>query len=482
MNRPRRRDFLATLAAGAAAGAWPLRARAAGAAPAAPARRPNILYLFTDQQTAGAMSCAGCADVRTPTLDALAAAGTRFDNAYCTYPLCSPSRASMFTGKMPHEIGVMGNVQILPEAGRQQEMGWLFRNAGYDTAYAGKWHLPKQLMEEGHGFDILCGMDDELVTEKCTAFLRQKRDQPFLLVGSFIEPHGICSVTRFADPRRKIQIGTLSDVDPYDPSFLGRCPALPPNFAAASPRPEAVTARHSEGMDEEYGRKNAPRPAFWAPEEEFNAAAKWPPECYRYYRFAYYRWVERVDAQIGQVLAALREAGIEDDTLVIFSSDHGEMGGAHGLNMKRYFYQEAVRIPLLVRFGNRVRSGQVVGAPLVSNGLDLLPTLCDYAGLAPPPGLRGLSLRPLLEGQAPPDWRKELVVECAKPDGRLLHTGRYKYMAYASGAHPEELFDLENDPGELRNLAEEASHAEELADCRRRLAAWRRENGDGPGT
>jgi arylsulfatase A-like enzyme len=470
MPATHRRDFLKTCAAGALAGLLP---RQAWSAPPAPTTRPNILYIFTDEQFAGALSAAGCADVKTPNLDALAAAGVRFESAYCTYPLCSPSRASMFTGKMPHEVGVTTNVKPLPAAGRQQEMGWLFRNAGYDTAYADKWHLPKQLMDDGHGFDILCGMDDELVTEKSVAFLKQKRAKPFLLVASFIEPHGICSVTRFPDPRRKIKLARLAS-DPNDPAFIEKCPALPANFAPPNPCPEAVLARRNGTKDDE----NTKRPAFWAPEEVFNAAAKWPDKNFRYYRYAYYRLIERVDAQIGQVLQALRDSGQADNTLVIFSSDHGEMAGAHGLVMKRYFYQEAVRVPLLISFKGRIKPGQVINKPLVSNGLDLLPTLCDYAGVTPPTGLHGRSLKPLMQGPPPPDWRTDLVVECKDPDGRLLHTGRYKYMVYNSGAHAEELFDLEKDPGELTNVVNAAAYASITADCRQRLRAWQHATND----
>ena len=458
-----RRDFIKSMAMGAALAALPLHGWAADAP--APARRPNILFIFTDEQFAGVLGAAGSPGLKTPALDALAASGVRFENAYCTYPLCTPSRASLMTGRMPHEVGITNNVQPLPESGRQQEMGWLFRNAGYDTAYAGKWHLPKQLMEEGHGFEILCGMDDKLVTEKSAEFLqRQRGEKPFLLVASFIEPHGICSFTRFPDPRRKIEIA-WPYATPRDPGFLGACPPLPPNFAPATDRPEAVTEHRNQQKDMSGDK----RPAFWAPEEEFNAAAKWPDAHYRYYRWAYDRLVERVDAQIGQVLAALRDSGQADNTLVVFTSDHGEMMGAHGLVMKQFFYQESIRVPLLVSFPGHVRKGQVVAAPLVSNGLDLLPTLCDYSGVRPPEGLRGQSLRPLLEGKTPADWRRDLVVECTTPNSRLLHTGRHKYMVYATGANREELFDLQSDPGELKSLASSADHRETLADLRRRL-------------
>jgi choline-sulfatase/glucosamine-6-phosphate deaminase len=445
--------------------------------------RPNILYIFTDQQYADAMSNVGNGDIDTPGLDSIASAGTRFDSAYCTFPLCTPSRASMFTGKMPSELGIEHNSVPLPEERREREMGWLFRDAGYETAYAGKWHLPGQHMEEGHGFDILCGMDDEMATRKGVEFLKADHERPFLLCVSLWQPHGCCPFHRFPDPRDCANLGLdhygLSSEPPedapdfdwpddaYEPSFLQRCPALPDNFAPTTPELDLITERRNRSRD------IAPedRPDFWQEPEEINAARNWPDEHFRYYRWAYYRLVEYLDAQIVRMLDALRESGQEDNTLVVFSSDHGDMLGAHRLLAKNCFYEEAIRVPLLMSFPGRIGPGQVLDGPLVSNGLDLLPTFCDYGGIDPPPDLEGRSLRPLAEGNVPSDWRRDLLLEVSPGmgNGRLLHTGRYKYAAYDSATPAEELYDLEEDPGELENVYDRAGYEPVLKDCRKRL-------------
>jgi arylsulfatase A-like enzyme len=461
-----RRDFLRLTATGALTGTL------LGEDPAPGSRPPNILFIFTDQQTASALSCAGNTDVHTPNIDALAAAGVRCEQAYCTDPLCTPARASMFTGHLPQRMGIMHNVLAIPEPFKSRGMGWVFRNAGYETAYAGKWHLPKTTMDDGHGFDVLCGMDDELVTAKSIEFLGRNREKPFLLVSAFIEPHGICAVTRYPDPRLRIQ-RTWPDARAFDADFTDRCPALPPNFASADLRPQAVAERHANGSDQQPKE----RPKHFAPEEIVNASFSWSPDQLRHYRYAYGRLIAEVDARIGRVIAALREHGLDGNTVIIFASDHGEMLGAHGLTMKRYFYEEAVRVPFIVSWPGRIPGGRVVRDRLVSVGLDLLPTLCDFAGIAAPDGLPGSSLRPLLEG-TPQEWRNELVLACEDPSGRMLHTGRYTYMAYDHGTNPEELFDLAVDPGQLRNLIVDPAHTGVVADCRARLAAWRQRFAD----
>lgn len=439
--------------------------------------RPNIVYVFTDQQYAQSMSCTGNHDVNTPAMDSIAQNGVRFDNAYCTFPLCTPSRGSMFTGKMPHELGITHNVMPLPEEGRQQEMGWLFRNAGYETAYAGKWHLPKQLMDEGHGFEILCEMNDTKATDKSIEFIKRDHDKPFLLATSYFQPHGCCPLHRFEDPRlSKSKVIGWPD-DKYEQSFLDRCPELPENFAVSEPRPEVITEHRNRYKTFEPGK----RPKFWAPEEDFNAARNWTRlEIYRYYRWAYYRIVEWVDEQIGQILQALRETGLDKNTLVVFSSDHGDMMGAHGLIAKNYFYDESAKIPLVMSLPGHMKENHVVSSPLVCNGLDLLPTLCDYAGVEVPEGLQGRSLRDLAEGREPREWRDHLVMEVGSDmaHGRCVHNGRFKYTVYEEGENPEELFDIVKDPGEMHNLIGSGEHAGVIKECKTKLAAWRKQTND----
>jgi arylsulfatase A-like enzyme len=416
------------------------------------------------------MSCAGSEDLRTPAMDRLAREGVRFEQAYCVQPLCTPSRASMWTGLSPRQAGAPRNEMPISESLRPREMGRLFAGAGYDCAYGGKWHVPGLTIQEReqHGFrkispqvsqrPNLDGGDDHL-TEACKAFLRGRRGQerPFLLAASFDNPHNICEYASGA----KLPQGPI----PAAPSPAA-CPALPPNFAVPPYEPEAL--RFEQSAD----------PGIYP-------TAGYTPDDWRRYRWAYCRLVEKVDGLIGQVLDALDDTGLWETTLVVFSSDHGDGGGAHQWSQKCALYEESVRVPLLLRPPGPPGPGRADREHLVSGGLDLLPTFCDYGGVAAPPGLEGLSLRPLIGGGPAPAWRDHLVVETVfdgdrgrATSGRMVRSRRYKYAVYNWGKLREQLFDLERDPGEMVNLAVSASHAHVLKDHRRRLADWCRRTGD----
>lgn len=420
--------------------------------------RPHILYIFTDQQYAGAVSCAGNADLRTPALDRLAGTGVRFEKAYCTCPLCTPSRASMITGRMPHQVGITGNNQPIGEAFRGRGLGHTLSDAGYECAYGGKWHLPEGAIPEGHGFRSICGFSDRDLADRCIAFLSQPHDRPFFAVASFDNPHNICEWAR----------QTPLPWGPIPEAPLEACPNLPPNYAIPAYEPEVLRM------------EQAAQPRFFR-------GLSFTDDDWRRYRHAYYRLVEKVDAEIGRVLDALRAAGLEEETLVIFSSDHGDGLGAHRWNQKWVLYEESVRVPLILSLKGRTAApGRADAGHLVSNGLDLFPTICDYAGVEPPEGLPGLSLRPLAEGRGDIPWRDCVVAETSFDPkfgglgtrGRMVRTERYKYIVYSWGKHREQLFDLETDPGEMVNLAVEARHQGVLARHRELLAAWVEKTGD----
>jgi len=415
--------------------------------------RPNILYIFTDQQSAGALSCAGNEELHTPASDALAARGARFDRAYCTYPLCTPARASMFAGRMPHELGITGNGHEIDEAFRRQTLGVLLGRAGYDCAYGGKWHVPQAAIPDGeHGFRRICGFNDLALPEACAEFMAARRDGPFFLVASFDNPHNICEWRR----EQALPWGDLPT-----PPVVEDCPALPPNFAIAPFEAEAVTLLRNADP------RIYPGPGY-------------SNEQWRRYRWAYHCLVEKVDAQIGRVLDALEAAGLADRTLVLLSSDHGDHQGCHHLAQKTIPYEEALRVPLIAA-GVGVAAGRV-DRHLVSNGLDLYATVCDAAGVELPEGVRGRSLRPLLAGDEPDDWPDHLVCESRLGPGhyaaRVVCTERYKYVAYDYGAYREQLFDLQRDPGEMVNLAVRSRLGEVLQQHRERLRDWCQQTGD----
>ncbi len=443
-----------------------------------PAERPNLLFIVTDQQSAGMMSCAGNEYLHTPGMDSLAATGARFERAYATNPVCVPSRMSMFTGHMPTHFGMRSNDEgrhRAPESAIEQAMGWIFRNAGYETAFGGKTHWMRGMTPESIGFTSLTRDQRAGLAEACVDFLEREHEKPFLLVASFINPHDICYMaiddyTRVEGkpvmyPKSRVERERLAEALER-PDGVGRkeffarlCPPLPANFEVPALEPECITERY-------LGVR-----AF-----RVYARTQWSEERWREHRWAYCRLTEMVDAQIAQVLDALRRAGLEEETVVVFTSDHGDLDSAHRLEHKSVLYEEAARVPLLVSRKGVTRPGLVDEEHLVSVGLDLIPTLCDYAGIEPPAGLRGRSVRPLAEGREPESWRDDVVVESRA--GRMLRTDRFKYVVYESGEHREQLTDLAADPGEMQNLAETPEFQDVLTEHRRRLRRWVEETGD----
>jgi arylsulfatase A-like enzyme len=243
-------------------------------------------------------------------------------------------------------------------------------------------------------------------------------------------------------------------------------PPLPANHSVCADEPAAIA---SEYLTHEFKGVQYRR----------HAREVWGEREWRAFRATYRILTEMVDARIGQLLEALRSAGLEEDTLVVFTSDHGDMDGAHRLQHKSVLYEEAARVPLIMSHKGAIPEGVVDDEHLVSNGLDLLPTLCDAAGIQAPDGLHGRSVLPLARGEACEAWRDYVVVESLH--GRSLRTGRFKYSVYASGENREQLVDLESDPGETGNLAGDAAFAETLAKHRRLLREWVEEAGDAIG-
>jgi len=430
---------------------------------------------MTDQQHAGMLSCAGNQYLKTPALDGLAARGVRFELAYCSNPVCVPSRVSMMTGHYPSRFGVRTNSDaqnVLPPEARRQALGWVFRNAGYETAYGGKTHWIRGMTVESIGFKPLTSDRRAGLAEACAQFIRRPHDRPFFLVASFINPHDICYMmldeyaraanrpirnAQAREERRCLAEALKLPAGVSRQEFFARlCPPLPDNFEIPKGEPRFV--HESLGAARRHARE------------------QWDEELWRLHRWAYCRLTERVDRHIGVVLAALKEAGLEDRTVVVFSSDHGDLDAAHRLEHKSVPYEEAARVPLIVSYPGHTLAGHVDREHLIAAGVDLLPTLCDFAGIEPPEGLPGRSVRALAEGREVDDWRDQVVVESAL--GRMIRTARYKYIVYRAGPKREQLIDLEKDPGEMVNLADDPAYAEVLEQMRGRLWRWIEQYGD----
>ncbi|MCX6897423.1 MAG: sulfatase-like hydrolase/transferase [Verrucomicrobia bacterium] len=437
--------------------------------------RPNILLIITDQQHAGMLSCAGNPHLKTPALDSLARTGARFERAYCGNPVCVPSRFCMMSGTMPSRIGMETNGEIgneVPQGILNDAMGAVFRRAGYQTVYGGKTHVPglrKRDAIESYGFDSITTDSRDELAETCAKFLREKRERPFLLVASFINPHDIC----YMAIRAWKNSGTVpkkAKVTPLSPPAI-QC------LDAALQLPAGVS-------EEEFFRSVCPPvPAnYGIPDGELSVFGgklggfrgyvreKWTERDWRMHRWAYARLTERADAEIGKVLAALRESGLEKNTLVMFTSDHGDMDSAHRFEHKSLLYEEAVHVPMIVSWKGVTQAGLVNREHLVSTGLDLIPTMCDFAGVPKPASLKGRSVKALAEGKPTENWRSHLVVE--NQQARLVLSERWKYMVGASGEIREMITDLARDTGEMKNLASDPAHREQLQTGRRFLKEW----------
>ena len=419
--------------------------------------QPNILLILTDQQNASMLSCAGNPYLRTPAMDSIARRGTRFERAYCMNPMCVPSRFCLFSGRRGSEIGLVNNNDDLinqdPAAISEKALGWQMRKAGYRTAYGGKTHFPLGLQPEDLGFETISRDDRDELAEDCARFLAHNHDEPFLLVASFINPHDIChmAIRDFADTPLEKRLSQpdrieLTELDAAlkipdgvskDEFFRRVCPPLPDNFEIPSDEAEAIRLMQARSP---FKRK---------------ARERYSDENWRMHRYAYARLTERVDSQIGRLLAALRRYGLEENTVVVFTSDHGDMDASHRMEHKTAFYEEAARVPLLIA-GPGMAQGAVDDQHLVSNGLDLLPTFCAVAGIELPAELEGRSLLPLLTAAKAAVWRAALPVESEL--GQMIVQGDFKYSRYYQGDKGEQLVDLAADPGEMRNAVHDAAH------------------------
>lgn len=423
------------------------------------ADRPNVIYIITDQQSASAMSCAGNSDLKTPNMDRLAQRGVRFTNAYCALPLSGPSRAAMFTGMMPSQCGMSENETPLPDSLKVSTLGNLMENAGYYGAYAGKWHVNTNSIpeEKAFGFHRIHPNNDRGLAEAAVKFLDEyKGDQPFFLVTSFDNPHNVC---QYARGQR------LPEAEIPEPASVDDCPNLPVNH-----------------LEQPYD----PAVLHWERQQNFRLypTHDFTADDWRRYRNTYYRLVEHVDAEIGKIVDEIDRRNLWDNTVVIFTSDHGDGQGAHQWNQKTALWEETACIPMIVCApGNEKNAGKVSEA-LVCNGIDLMPSVLDWAGAPVPSRCKGQSYRKAVENPDKPSEREYLVTETdfaqtGGTRGWLVRSPKYKYVLYEAGKHREALYDMTNDRTEMRNLAVESRYKPVVEDFRKVLTQWFNDNPGG---
>lgn len=410
--------------------------------------RPNIVVIITDQQFADAMSCVmGDEYLHTPNMDLLANEGVLFSKAYTPNPLCLPMRTSMATGKYPHETGVLANNNKKIENEKYPFLGRIFKDAGYETGYFGKWHIALKEEETAiHGFDILYGDNTKLDAKPAAEFINQKHKKPFFAVASFLSPHEICQWAR----KEELPGGPIAKLPP-----INELPPLKENFGIPQNETDIMA----------YMRKS------------YQANRRFPVGDYTYadwrrLRWGYYRLIERADAFVGEITKALKESGQEENTIVVFLSDHGDCAGSHQWNQKTVFYDESVRVPLVIKW--KGQTPNKTSEVLVNTGIDMIPTLCDFANIPIPKGLHGKSLKEITLGTKQKLERKFVVSEnhmvqgdpieglSLQPYGRMLRTSSFKYCIYSEGNERESLVDMQHDPLEMVNQAKNPVYKEIL--------------------
>lgn len=430
--------------------------------------KPNILIIMSDEHAPRYSSAYGHPIVRTPNMERLARQGATFDAAYCNSPLCMPSRMSFMTGRLAHKIGAWDNWTPM----RSDQVTWAHRvrAVGYDVALSGKQHFGGA--DQYHGFQrqlardlhaeryhaIHCWDDgivpaeepwhevyeagpgrteelevDDLVQERALEFLRDpaRRDKPWALNASFIAPHfPLIAPERFWD-------------------------MYPPDEMDLPEIPEG----HLENL---HPMAQRIRTMFGFPQ--------FPDEVVRRARAGYYALITYFDEKMGELLDTLEATGQRDNTVVIHISDHGDMNGEHGMWRKSNFYEASARAPLQIAWPGRINGGQRRSE--VVSLVDVSATICDIAGAECELPLDGDSLLPLLtDGDV--NWKDQAFCEyLAHGTDRplaMLRRGRYK-LNYSWG-EPVELYDLEEDPGEFRDLAGEEEYADLIADMQAELLA-----------
>ncbi len=436
-----RRDFL-------------ISAAAAPLAFAAGPRRPNVLLILPDQLRAQALGALGNRDVRTPHIDRLAADSLVFRNTLANTPVCCPARANILTGRYAHRNGMVANDLRLREG--QPTISQILRDAGYRTGFIGKWHLDGGPRLPGfvppgprrHGFEFWAANECSHSHFRTQYF----RDQPQPIPINRFEPEA------WVDLAVEFLQGARQDQRPF---FLALEMGPPHDPYQAPP---------------EYAKLYDPARLTMRPNWKAAPGVPGPREIAQYYGM-----VSATDDQVGRLLATLDQLGLREDTIVLFTSDHGDMLGSQGERLKRKPWEESIRVPGILRYPRKIPRGRQSEA--LFTHVDFAPTLLSLCGVRPPSGIQGADLSPVVLGErdAGPDSAFFQIFGPYQGDGtddgwRGVRTHRYLYARYQS--RPWVLYDLEKDSYEQHNLAGERSAQTALGEMERQLSAWMKRTGD----
>lgn len=490
-------------------------------------RRPNIIFIMSDDHAQTAISAYGTEVGRlapTPNIDRIARNGALFENSFVTNSLCGPSRATMLTGQFSHIHGFTQNGQKFDNG----LWNWVraLGQSGYQTAMFGKWHL--NYSPEGAGIDDWAVLDDQgeyynpdiimpegksrvegyatdLITDYSLDWLNQRDpSEPFAILIHHKAPH-----RNFMPAIRHIQryVGTdfpvptnyfdhydgrpaaaSQEMNIYRDMYEGHDLKMTKEVGSTELRynrwPGAFTRMTEEQRREWDALHQADNDAMNASDLQGREMALWK---YQRYMDEYLGTVAAVDESIGRVLDWLDASGQRDNTIVVYTSDQGFYLGEHGWFDKRFMYEESLRTPLLMQYPGHIAPGTHVSVPV--ENVDYAPTFLDYAGLPGRDAIQGRSLRQVVEGQPPADWRKDVYYHYYEYPGFHsvrahygVRTQRYKLIRFYGDINEWEFYDLKSDPQEMHNRIDDPAMQDEVASLKDRLEELRRQykDSDGP--
>ncbi|MCK5731328.1 MAG: sulfatase, partial [Draconibacterium sp.] len=474
-------------------------------------QQPNIIFIMSDDHAFQAISAYDSSLIQTPNIDQIAKQGILYNKAFVTNSICAPSRAVILTGKFSHLNGVKGNSEVFD--GSQQTLPKILQANGYQTAIVGKWHLKSQPT----GFDywnVLPGQGDyynpdfikqgkdtvykgyvtEIITKLSVNWLQKRnKNKPFFLMMHHKAPH-------------RSWMPALKNLELFDEKDF----PLPENFYDNYEGREALKTQKLTVKDHMDIRMDFKVPCnecdtgavnFWAPEEYWRRLDRLNPEehksweesykkeeteflevkndetkydqwKFRRYMEDYLRCIASVDESVGEVLQFLKENGLDENTIVIYTSDQGFYLGEHGLFDKRFMYEEALRTPLLMRYPDEIEKG--TSSDLLVQNLDIAPTILDFAKLEKPDDMQGKSLRETWKTKSP-EWRNAIYYHFyEKGWGVPMHYGirteRYKLIHFYDEIDSWELYDLKEDPSEMNNLIDNTDFSEIITNLKKQLA------------
>ncbi len=436
-------------------------------------KKPNVVLIISDQWSTKIADGLGNNknNIQTPYLDKFASEGTAFTNAYSAFPLCCPARASIFTGLMPHDNGVVHNQELwghvfgegtLPRRNDVGTLGKSLKEAGYDTAYFGKEHASEygyegcddtgSMLYSAGGFVSEGSVFDSIFTKDAIDYLKKDHENPFYMTLSLINPHDICKAF-------------LTDTNMKNSSIM-----------------DAIIFCEEEGKPYLRGSERGLLPSnFEIPCEmgvaEYKDAAYTANDAYdenlwRRYISAYSILVEKTDWYIGLVLEEIERQGLKEDTLVIFTTDHGEMLGAHKLVAKTYMYDESAKIHMIARYPEVIKAGQINETSFV-NTIDIMPTILDFCDVEIPASVKGKSFKQECLGSDSGEFKETFSenMYC-----KMVRFGDYKFIS--SMIYKEKfdiLFDMKNDPDETTNVYMKAGYEEVSKQAKARMEQYLKE-------